>query len=75
MYDPAAHFRETGAQVADMVADTTDEFITVTPAEWAVDKRILPRSTTPQPGPFSWDATPYWTRMRISTSSCTGLEM
>ncbi|MBT56176.1 MAG: hypothetical protein CMF72_22595 [Mameliella sp.] len=60
MYDPADHFRETGEQVADMVADTTDEFITVSPAEWAVEKRILPRSTTPQPGPFSWDATPYW---------------
>ena len=60
MYDPADHFRETGAQVAAMVAATTDDFQTTTPDDWAENTRILPRSTTPQPGPFSWDATPYW---------------
>jgi phage terminase large subunit GpA-like protein len=30
------------------------------PSEWAEEHRVLPRSTTRQPGPFSWDATPYW---------------
>lgn len=60
MFDPSAHYRETAAAVWRMLRGTTDAFNVVTPAEWAENTRILPRSTTPQPGPFSWDATPYW---------------
>lgn len=60
MYNPADHFRDTGLQVADLLAKTTDEHITRTPSEWAEDTRILSIATTPQPGPFSWEATPYW---------------
>lgn len=60
MYSPEDHFRETAEQVIAMVAATTDERNTMTPAQWAVERRVLSRATTPQPGPFSWDATPYW---------------
>lgn len=60
MFDHATHFRDTGAVVADLLGETVDEYNTKTPAQWAEDTRVLTRATTPQPGPFSWDATPYW---------------
>lgn len=60
MHDPAEHYKQSGVQVADMVAKMTNEYQTQTPSKWAEDKRVLPRSTTPQPGPFSWEPTPYW---------------
>lgn len=60
MFDPNAYFRETANALADMVATITDEHVHLTPSEWAETTRYLPRQNSPQPGPFSFDATPYW---------------
>ncbi len=46
--------------LADMLSATTDEYSECLPSEWSETARYLPKATTPQPGPFSFDATPYW---------------
>lgn len=42
---------------ADKLTDTRTHMF---PSEWAERVRYLPRQNTAQPGPFSFDATPYW---------------
>lgn len=60
MFDPSAYFRETGEWLAGKIEGTIDSYEPKTPSQWAEQVRVLPRATTPQPGPFSFDATPYW---------------
>lgn len=60
MFDGSGYFKETAEWLADAIEATTDEYHERTPSEWAESVRYLPRQTTPQPGPFSFDATPYW---------------
>lgn len=51
---------DASARVADCIEGTTDDYQDKLPSEWAEETRILPRSTTPHPGPMSFDAVPYW---------------
>lgn len=60
VFDGGLWFRETGEWLADRIETTTDSYEEKLPSEWAEEKRYLPRQTTPQPGPFSFDAIPYW---------------
>ena len=60
MYDPHDYYVSTAKVLRDALASTTVEHIRVKPSEWAESRRMLPRSVTPQPGPFSWESTPYW---------------
>lgn len=60
IFDGGQWYRETGEWLADRIETTTDSYEEKRPSEWAEETRYLPRATTPQPGPFSFDAIPYW---------------
>ncbi len=51
---------ETADWLAGRLMDTADERFHLLPSEWSETKRYLPKQNSPQPGPFSFDATPYW---------------
>ena len=54
------YYHHTAGQLADMIEETTDERVFLTPTQWAESTRFIPASLSPQPGPFSFDDTPYW---------------
>ncbi|BAV81046.1 phage terminase [Vibrio phage CKB-S1] len=58
-YDPE-YYQQTANVVADLLDGTIDEKIFMTPSEWAENVRYIPAQLSPQPGPFSFDDTPYW---------------
>ena len=60
MYDPSEYFRQTGAFMADLVEKPPKNLSRSCHRSGLRNTEFLPRSTTRQPGPFSWDATPYW---------------
>lgn len=54
------HIAEQKEWLANLIAGITDEWHTLRPSDWAEQKRYMPRSASPMPGPFSFDNTPYW---------------
>lgn len=55
------YFAQTGIWLADRIEEeVTVEYQHLTPSAWAEQRRTLPRSVTPKPGPFSFEDTPYW---------------
>ena len=60
MFDGSGYYKQTANYVADKIEEITDTRTVLTPSEWAETVRILPTQASALPGPFSFDATPYW---------------
>lgn len=60
IFDGGGWYKQTAEWLAVQIENTTDSYQEKLPSEWAEEVRYLPRATTPQPGPFSFDAIPYW---------------
>jgi len=60
MFDPKAQYAAEAQWLAERVSSLTDTFQELRPSGWAEAVRYLTRATTPKPGPFSFDDTPYW---------------
>ena len=60
MFNTAQYYAESAEAVAGLLNDTAEERVFITPSQWAEDKRHIPLQLSPQPGPFSFDDTPYW---------------
>ena len=55
-----SYFTETGEWAASAIeSGVTETFVHVKPSEWAEQKRIIPKQLSVQPGPYSFDSTPY----------------
>lgn len=55
-----SNFSDEAEWVISRLQAITDDFQELRPSEWAEATRYLTRATTPKPGPFSFDDTPYW---------------
>lgn len=60
MQTPDEYYFAQADATADLLAATLDEYVVLSPSEWAEAKRYLPSQTTARPGPFNFDPTPYW---------------
>ena len=54
-----SHLRDSHAWLAEQFEELTDEIVILKPSEWAELKRYLPPQTTPLPGYYSFEVTPY----------------
>lgn len=55
------NYRQEEAEwLASKLEAVTDAWSVLMPSEWAETTRYMPRSTSPKPGPFSFNDTPYW---------------
>lgn len=51
--------RSDSAWLAGQFDSLTTELVVLSPSQWAEQKRYLPQSVTPLPGPFRFDVCPY----------------
>ena len=66
--------RRSTEKIIEMLQDLPSKISSLTVAEWAESKRVLPAGTTSMPGPFSWDVAPFMREIADCLSESSPVE-